>query len=293
MFLFLSDTYMGSEFGHEAPEPVPWEGIYHPDAAPEETADVDRYIAARFKAGRASVGLLFYRAHWMSGNLQFVDDLIRRLEAAQVNVLPVFSYSLKHNPDEDGQRSRTLTTYMANESGEPRVDCIINTMGLSMSNLSQEGPTIATGWSVDLLDALDVPIIQGIVSTGSRQEWEESSLGLGPIDTAMYVALPEFDGRIITVPISFKEETAGSNGNGLAGPRLQRYVAAPDRMDALVGFGGQVGVPAPEAQPRETHCHYHEQLPHQGRPHRQRCGSGHPRLGGQPAQRPATGRLPG
>ena len=239
LFLFLSDTYMGSEFGHEAPEPVPWEGIYHPDATPEETADVDRYIAARFKAGRASVGLLFYRAHWMSGNLQFVDDLIRRLEAAQVNVLPVFSYSLKHNPDEDGQRSRTLTTYIAHESGEPRVDCIINTMGLSMSNLSQEGPTIATGWSVDLLDALDVPIIQGIVSTGSRQEWEESSLGLGPIDTAMYVALPEFDGRIITVPISFKEETAGSDGNGLAGPRLQRYVAAPDRMDALVGLAAK------------------------------------------------------
>ena len=64
-----------------------------------------------------------------------------------------------------------------------------------MSDLSQDegtGPTIATGWSVDLLDTLDVPIIQGIVSTGTRQEWEENSLGLGPIDTAMNVALPEF-----------------------------------------------------------------------------------------------------
>ena len=108
-----------------------------------------------------------------------------------------------------------------------------------MSDLSQEGPTIATGWSVDLLDALDIPIIQGIVSTGSRQEWEESSLGLGPIDTAMNIALPEFDGRIITVPISFKEETAGSERNGLTGPRLQRYVAAPDRMDALAGLAAK------------------------------------------------------
>ena len=121
----------------------------------------------------------------------------------------MYSYSLKHNPEEDGQRSRTLTTFMADDGGHPRVDCIINTMGLAMSDLSQEGPTIATGWSVDLLDALDIPIIQGIVSTGSRQEWEDSSLGLGPIDTAMNIALPEFDGRIITVPISFKEETAG------------------------------------------------------------------------------------
>ncbi len=236
LFLFLSDTYLGSEFGHEAPEPVPWEGIYHPDAPPEITGHVDNYIASRFRDGRPSVGLLFYRAHWMSGNLQFVDDLIRCLETQQVNVLPVYSYSLKHSPEEDGQRSRTLTTFMADAQGVPRVDCIINTMGLAMSDLSQEGPTVATGWSVDLLDALDIPIIQGIVSTGSRQEWEESSLGLGPIDTAMNIALPEFDGRIITVPISFKEETAGSDGNGLTGPRLQRYVAAPDRMEALVSL---------------------------------------------------------
>ena len=242
LFLFLSDTYLGSEFGHEAPEPVPWEGIYHPDATPSELADADSYMAGRFQTGRPSVGLLFYRAHWMSGNLQFIDDLIRCLESREVNVLPVYSYSLKHNPEEDGQRSRTLTTFMADEGGQPRVDCIINTMGLAMSDLSQEGPTIATGWSVDLLDTLDIPIIQGIVSTGSRQEWEESSLGLGPIDTAMNIALPEFDGRIIAVPISFKEETAGDGGDGvnsLTGPRLQRYVAAPDRMEALAGLAAK------------------------------------------------------
>ena len=247
LFLFLSDTYLGSEFGHEAPEPVPWEGIYHPDADFSETLDAESYVNSRFIEGRPRVGLLFYRAHWMSGNLQFVDDLIRCLESRQVNVLPVYSYSLKHNPEEDGQRSRTLSNFMVDEGGISRVDCIINTMGLAMSDLSQDGPTIATGWSVDLLDALDVPIIQGIVSTGSRQEWEESSLGLGPIDTAMNIALPEFDGRIITVPISFKEETSGLNrsgreeggNNGLTGPRLQRYVAAADRMDALTGLAAK------------------------------------------------------
>ena len=242
LFLFLSDTYLGSDYGHEAPEPLPWEGLYHPEATAAEIVDADTYIRQRFQPGRPGVGLLFYRAHWMSGNLQFIDALIRCLEARQVNVLPVYSYSLKHHPEQDGQRSRTLTNFMADAAGRPRVDCIINTMGLAMSDLSQEdGPTIAAGWSVDLLDALDVPILQGIVSTGSRQEWADNSLGLGPIDTAMNVALPEFDGRIITVPISFKEETAAgverngraAAGNGLSPIRLQRYVAAPDRMAAL------------------------------------------------------------
>ncbi|MFQ6028175.1 MAG: cobaltochelatase subunit CobN, partial [Dehalococcoidia bacterium] len=231
LFLFLSDTYLGSEYGHEAPEPVPWEGIYHPDV--NEASDVEKFMQERFLPDRPNVGLLFYRAHWMSGNLQFIDELVRRLEAQEVNVLPVYSYSLKHNPEEEGQRSRTLAEYMVGSDGAPRVNCIINTMGLAMSDLSQEGPTIATGWSVDLLEKMDVPIIQGIVSTGSQEEWQESSLGLGPIDTAMNVALPEFDGRIITVPISFKEETSNGDGKSLVSGRLQRYVAQNDRMDYL------------------------------------------------------------
>jgi len=238
LFLFLSDTYLGSEHGHEAPEPVPWEGIYHPEA--DESVDVETFIAQRFVSGRPSVGLLFYRAHWMSGNLEFIDELIHSLEAQDVNVLPVFSFSLKHNPEEDGQRSRTLSEFMANPDGSARVDCIINTMGLAISDLAVEGATIASGWSVDFLDKLNVPIIQGIVSTGTNQEWRDSSLGLGPIDTAMNVALPEFDGRIITVPISFKQEfsTPGASENGdgtltLDSSKLQRYVAEPDRMDFL------------------------------------------------------------
>ena len=235
LFLFLADTYLGTDYGHEAPAPMPWQGIYHPEVA--EGSAVAEYMSGRFTPGRASVGVLFYRAHWMSGNLGFIDDLIRRLESQEVNVLPVFSYSLKHQPEEgDSESGHTLTDYMVDAGGVPRVDCIVNTMGLAMSDLDHQqggtGATVATGWSQELLDQLDVPIIQGIVSTGSRSEWQESSLGLGPIDTAMNVAFPEFDGRIIAVPVSFKEETAASS-NGLSAGRMQRYVAEPDRMDYL------------------------------------------------------------
>ena len=235
LFLFLADTYLGGDFGHEAPAPMPWQGIYHPEMA--EGISVADYRAARFAPDRPSVGVLFYRAHWMSGNLAFIDDLIARLEAQDVNVLPVFSYSLKHQP-EDGEADggHTLTEYMVDPDGVRPVDCIVNTMGLAMSDLDHQqggtGATVATGWSQEFLDNLDVPIIQGIVSTGSRSEWEESSLGLGPIDTAMNVAFPEFDGRIITVPVSFKEDT-GAAPDTLSAGRMQRYVAQPDRMDYL------------------------------------------------------------
>ena len=234
LFFFLSDTYLGTDYGHEAPSHIPWEGLYHPDVA--QGTEVDDYIRDRFQAGKPRIALLFYRAHWMSGNLLTIDSLIHRLEAMGANVLPLFSYSLKHNPEEDGQGNRTFTEYLADPDGVPKVDCIITTMGMSMSELSTEGPTIAAGWTVDYLDKLDVPIIQGIISTGTEEDWQESSLGLGPIDTAMSIALPEFDGRIISVPISFKQETGhigASSGAAKLSGRMQRYVPREDRVDYL------------------------------------------------------------
>ncbi len=230
LFLFLSDTYFGTSHGHEAPAPLPWEGIYHPDVA--DGADIDSFLGQRFQRGKPSIGLLFYRAHWMSGNLQPIDSLVRSLERMGANVLPVFAFSLKHSPEGDGQANRAFTEYLVDPDGVPRVQCIINTMGMSMGDLSAEGPAIATGWSVDYLDNLNIPMVQAIISTSTQEEWLENSLGLGPIDTAMSVALPEFDGRLISVPISFKEESAGGVATSLAG-RLQRYVPRDDRVELV------------------------------------------------------------
>ena len=237
LFLFLSDTYFGTSHGHEAPAPLPWEGIYHPDVAvlrqaKDERTDVESYIAQRFQPGRPTIGILFYRAHWMSGNLQPIDALIHSLESKGANVLPVFAFSLKHSPEGDGVANRAFTEYLAAPDGSPRVQCIINTMGMSMGELSNEGPAIASGWSVDYLDNLNVPMVQAIISTGTQDDWLESNLGLGPIDTAMSVALPEFDGRLISVPISFKEDSPADGSGGLSG-RLQRYVPKDDRVELV------------------------------------------------------------
>ncbi len=237
LFLFLSDSYFGTEHGHEAPAPLAWEGIYHPDVA--DGIDVETFIAQRFREGQPSIGLLFYRAHWMSGNLLPIDALIRSLEAKGANVLPVFAFSLKHSPEGDGVANRAFTEYLAGPDGTPRVQCIVNTMGMSMGEISSEGPAVASGWSVDYLDSLNVPMVQAIVSTGTEDDWLESDLGLGPIDTAMSVALPEFDGRLISVPISFKEEVSagpepveGRASGGLTGS-LQRYVPRQDRVELV------------------------------------------------------------
>ena len=53
------------------------------------------------------------------------------------------------------------------------------------------------------------PILQGLCLTSSRAQWADSDDGLSPLDAATQVAMPEFDGRMITVPFSFKEIGAG------------------------------------------------------------------------------------
>ena len=82
-------------------------------------------------------------------------------------------------------------------------------------------------WDAGLLARLDVPVLQGLCLTSSRAQWEASNAALSPIDAAMQVAIPEFDGRLITVPFSFKEE--GPDG-------IPRYAADPERAARLAGI---------------------------------------------------------
>ena len=63
-------------------------------------------------------------------------------------------------------------------------------------------------------------------------QWDASPRGLTPLETAMNVAMPEFDGRIISVPISFKEARPGDAR--LDGPVVS-YVPRRDRVERVVG----------------------------------------------------------
>src|SRR5262249_55906538 len=73
MLRFLADTLLLGGHGYEAPAEQRQHGIYHPDLPPGATlAD---WLAHR-DSTRPAVGLLFYRAHWMSGNLDFVDAFV-------------------------------------------------------------------------------------------------------------------------------------------------------------------------------------------------------------------------
>jgi cobaltochelatase CobN len=225
---FLSDHLLRSGFGYEPPRELPRHGLYHPDLPPAATlAD----WLARRDPSRPAVGLLFYRSHWMSGNLAFIDALVRDIERHGGDALPIFTSSLKEATSDE--RWPAAFTFFRHE-GRTLIDVLITTISFAMGDVNPDGPT-PSGWSVDALAALDVPVLQAICAGTTRWQWEASPRGLNPLDTAMNVALPEFDGRIITVPISFKEN-ASADKQTRAAMELIHYVPVADRIARVTGL---------------------------------------------------------
>ena len=198
LIAFLSDTVLLTGHGFAAPVPLPPYGLR---PRPHDPA-------------RPTVGVVYYRAHELSGNTRFIDVLCEALEAAGGNARPVYVPSLR--PDADG-RVAAVEELLAGQ-----VDALVVTVlagGGSNAADSEE-------WDARALTTLDVPVLQGLCVTSSRADWERSDAGLAPIDAAMQVAIPEFDGRLIGVPFSFKE--SGSDG-------VPAYVADPERAARVAG----------------------------------------------------------
>jgi cobaltochelatase CobN len=223
---FVADTVLMGGFGFDPPQPVPAVGVLgspRPDPA------------------RPTVGVVFYRAHLLSGNTRFVEDLAAALEQRGVNALPVWCYSLRPGPD-----GRVEALDLLAGAG---VDAVITTV-LAMGSMSSgSGQTGGAGddWDATALAALDVPVVQAVAATVAREVWEDSTAGLSPLDVAMTVAIPEFDGRIVSVPFSFKEVV--DDGDDLGAP-VTAYRTLPDRVGRVAGLAARLASlsrrPAPE-----------------------------------------------
>ena len=194
---FLSDTVLLTGEGFEPPAPTPEYGLRDP-------GEPDRV--------GPTVGIVFYRAHALAGNTSFVDVLADALRTAGANALPVFCGSLRGLGEAQASGLRALLG---------RCDAVVTTV------LAGGGSAGADDWDVGALAALDVPVVQGLCLTSSREAWQASDAALSPLDAAMQVAIPEFDGRLVSVPFSFKEP--GPDG-------IPVYVADPERAARVAGI---------------------------------------------------------
>ena len=200
---FLCDTVLLTGAGFEPPVAVPVWGLPERPGAP--AGDLPR------------VGVLYYRAHEVSANSAFAHSLADAIDATGEAVgVPVFAGSLRSAPDELFDALGTL---------DALVVTVLAAGGTTPGAASAGGDD--ESWDVERIAALDIPVIQGLSLTWSREEWEGSDDGVNPLDSANQIAIPEFDGRIITVPFSFKEIDADG---------LPRYVADLERCARVAGI---------------------------------------------------------
>ncbi|MEV6484404.1 cobaltochelatase subunit CobN [Streptomyces sp. NPDC051576] len=198
---FLSDTVLLTGEGFEAPQKMPEYGVH---GEPE------------LDTVRPTVAVLFYRAHELSGNTAFVDTLCNAIEAKGANALAVYCGSL---------RGAESGVYELLSGADALITTVLAAGGTHASEASAGGDEDA--WDIEALNILDIPVLQGLCLTSSQAAWEASDAALSPMDAAMQVAIPEFDGRLITVPFSFKEQ----------GPDdVAVYVADPERAARVAGI---------------------------------------------------------
>jgi cobaltochelatase CobN len=213
MLRFVADTVLLGGFGFEAPRPVPLTAVW--DGAGLGAPGRHR------RPERPLVGIVFYRAHLVAGNTQFVADLCRAVEDAGADALAVSCYSLR--PDDD-DRVEALELCAAHG-----VDALVTTV-LAMG---RAGEAEVDDWQVPHLAALGVPVIQAPSCNRSRDEWADDGAGLTPLDVARGVAIPEFDGRIVGPAFAFREEV--DEGAGLGTP-LVATRTDPERTARLAGL---------------------------------------------------------
>jgi cobaltochelatase CobN len=187
----VAHELLGIPSQFEPPAQMPAHGLYHPDLLVTSAQEWADHCALH----KPVALVLFYRAHVLSGNLEFADQLIRALEFRGFSAIGVFTSSLR---DRDESGTPAAFRLLAPPS------VIVNTVSFPMLTLtSLDLPPAEANYTP--FEAMGVPIIQAICSGSTRSAWSGSGRGLGPAEAAMNIALPECDGRVITVPISFKE----------------------------------------------------------------------------------------
>lgn len=200
---FLSDTVLLTGHGFEPPVDMPSWGELERDSR-------------ELPEGAPTVAVVYYRAQHLAGNTGYIDALCTAIEDKGARAVPLYCASLRTAEPALLHRLR---------QADALVVTVLAAGGTKPATASAGGDDEA--WDVGALADLDVPILQGLCLTSGRAQWEANDDGLSPLDVATQVAVPEFDGRIITVPFSFKEFDADG---------LSTYVPDPERAARVAGI---------------------------------------------------------
>ncbi|MDD3481455.1 cobaltochelatase subunit CobN [Azovibrio restrictus] len=199
------------------PEAVPYpaRGLWNPRSN-QLFASFDAYAAdylARRPEGRGRVwvGVLFNRVTAQAGSSALLEAIMNALEARGFNVVPAFGYPSEIPAEQ----------YFIDSRGQARVAAVV-ALALKMGNVPEK--------TVPAMKRLDVPLVNAIsLFNQTRQQWEDSPLGLGLAERAWQVAGAEFAGAIAPTVVASKEQLV----DPVTGLAYMSEAPIPERIERL------------------------------------------------------------
>ena len=223
-FLMLADKYVfkgDKTMSFQEPVTYPDMGIWHPMAT-QMFEDVKEYlnwynsrkdISADLKDPLApTVGLVLQRTHLVTGDDAHYVAVVQEFEAMGARVVPVFAGGLDFSKPVDAYFYDPITK---NSS----VDTVVSLTGFALVGgpARQDHPK-----AIESLKRLNRPYMVALpLVFQTTEEWEDSDLGLHPIQVALQIAIPELDGAIEPIILSGRDGVTG------------KAIALQDRIEAV------------------------------------------------------------
>ncbi len=218
LLLFAANRFAGKSVTVNPPIKFPLEGIYHPKLG--YVKNLAHYMEKKYLPERPTIGILCGPNPTRNTGEHYIDSLINELEHQGANAYSVFL----SGTDPQGKNLRWVVENYFMKDGIPVVDTVISPHGHSIAAyLPSESVT-------DLFKSLGVPLLKAIATSNTLEQWQDSLLGLGFSEVSWNVAMPEFDGFIITVPVAAKQISGTDPASGIEKETLKPI---PERIDKL------------------------------------------------------------
>ena len=195
---YLQHEVLQQPIRYEAPEPVAWEGIFHPSME-RIYSSTDEYLreyaTTRDARPERFVAILYSRSNWISGNLDIEKKLIHAFEERGLGVIPVFFYSMKDKNLGNLSGVEVVEKFLTKET-RTRVDAVVKLSAFFLGN-SRGGIKEAEATAgARIMKMLNVPMACPVISYyKTKEEWLADPQGLGS-QVAWSIAMPEFEGAI-------------------------------------------------------------------------------------------------
>ena len=237
LFLYLLNHYEIKKTVYDEPHQPPIAGIYHPRF--NYLPDLKTYIKEYTDRNKPTIGVVFYQRDWVTKNLSYIDRIIEIIEKKGANVLACFQAIGMSSEDSDKDMGWFFTNYFQLD-GKTVINCMLSFLVFSLCSINNgrmdslecmernSDENFKRSW---FFRKLGVPVIKIVNTYSEYEDWKDSKQGLNPLDIIWSIALPEFDGDLITIPVCSREKSEKDLSTGL---KITKFKPIPDRMEKAV-----------------------------------------------------------